>query len=50
MRATGKQHFQTEMTIRAEDFFALDEDGNNELDPDEFAKLWTAKCARMSAC
>ena len=39
----GKQHFNSEMSIRAEDFFNADEDGTNELGPEEFAKMWTAK-------
>jgi len=44
----GKQHYHAEMSIRAEDFFNADEDGTNELGPEEFVKMWTAKCERES--
>ena len=43
----GKQHFGSEMSIRAEDFFNADEDGSNELGLDEFVKMWTAKVLCM---
>jgi len=42
----GKQHFNVQMSIRAEDFFNADEDGTNELGFEEFVKMWTAKCVR----
>ncbi len=45
----GKLDFTSNMNIRAEDFFAADADGTNDLGLDEFAKMWTAKCARDGA-